>query len=218
MTVALTLTNYPASSENDAAIISCPKELRGRVVVTDVDTLGVTARLIEDHILIYRYPLHGWIFRTNAARRYDVRATCAPDIKWRVVMTFYPMSVNFNAGETPIFFGRIVDSLTETPLTTSDVSAVSLTIYAYSRNNIRTTQGTGYVPIKDWENISLTVADVIDDNPQTDPRAGFAPNLVYEPDTLTDNPFSNPGQYRAVFTITPTQGNNIPVVVDFTTK
>ena len=216
MTVALTLSGYPASAENDAALISCPQSLRDQVVVLNTSSVDVTEYLLEENILIWRRLAHGWVDATNAAARF--RAVVAAETRWKVERIYYPMSINFNAGETPIFFARVVDSETQTPLISSDVSAVSLTIYEYSRNNIRSSVGTGYVPIDDWTGVSLTVADVIDDTPTLDPRCGFAPNLVFEPDTLTNNPFGDVGQYRAVFTITPVEGNKIPVIVDFQTK
>lgn len=229
MTVALTLTNYPASSENDAALISCPGELLDQVAVVNTNSDDATAYLLAEHILRWRYYLHGWISQTNAAARfaaqtyaarvYDVQTAVVADLKYIVEKVYYPMSINFNAGETPIFFARVVDSATRAPLTKSLIDSITLTIYAYSRNNIRTTQGTGYLPVsEDWTDVELTVADVIDDDPTTDERCGFAPNLIYEPDTLTDNPFDTPGQYRAVFTITPNVGNTIPVIVEFATK
>ena len=216
MTVALTLSNYPASADDDAALISCPQSLRDQVVVLNASSADVTDYLLEENILIWRRLAHGWVDATNAAARFH--AVVAAETRWKVIRVYYPMSINFNAGETPIFFARVVDSETQTPLISSDVSVVSLTIYEYSRNNIRSSQGTGYVPIDDWTGVSLTVADVIDDTPTLDPRCGFAPNLVFEPDTLTNNPFNTVGQYRAVFTITPVEGNKIPVVVDFQTK
>ena len=216
MTTALTLSGYPASAENDAALISCPQSLRDQVVVLNTLSSDVTDYLLEENILIWRRLAHGWVDAVNAAARFH--AVVAAETRWKVERVYYPMSINFNAGETPIFFARVVDSETQTPLISSDVSAVSLTIYEYSRNNIRSSQGTGYVPIDDWEGVSLTVADVIDDTPTLDPRCGFAPNLVFEPDTLTNNPFNTVGQYRAVFTIAPVEGNKIPVVIDFSTK
>ena len=216
MTTALTLSGYPASAENDAALISCPQSLRDQVVVLNTLSSDVTDYLLEENILIWRRLAHGWVDAVNAAARFH--AVVAAETRWKVERVYYPMSINFNAGETPIFFARVVDSETQTPLISSDVSAVSLTIYEYSRNNIRSSQGTGYVPIDDWEGVSLTVADVIDDTPTLDPRCGFAPNLVFEPDTLTNNPFNTVGQYRAVFTVTPVEGNKIPVVIDFSTK
>ena len=217
MTVALTLSGYPASAENDAALISCPQSLRDQVVVLNTSSADVTDYLLEENILIWRRLAHGWVDATNAAARFSSRV--AAETRWKVIRVYYPMSINFNAGETPIFFARVVDSETQTPLISSDVSAVSLTIYEYSRNNIRSSQGTGYVPVSTtWTDVSLTVADVIDDTPTLDPRCGFAPNLVFEPDTLTNNPFNTVGQYRAVFTITPVEGNKIPLVVDFQTK
>ena len=217
MTVALTLSNYPASADDDAALISCPQSLRDQVVVLNASSADVTDYLLEENILIWRRLAHGWVDATNAAARFH--AVVAAETRWKVIRVYYPMSINFNAGETPIFFARVVDSETQTPLISSDVSAVSLTIYEYSRNNIRSSQGTGYVPVSTtWTDVSLTVADVIDDTPTLDPRCGFAPNLVFEPDTLTNNPFNTVGQYRAVFTITPVEGNKIPVVVDFSTK
>ena len=216
MTTALTLSNYPASADDDAALISCPQSLRDQVVVLNTLSSDVTDYLLEENILIWRRLAHGWVDAVNVAARFH--AVVAAETRWKVERVYYPMSINFNAGETPIFFARVVDSETQTPLISSDVSAVSLTIYEYSRNNIRSSQGTGYVPIDDWEGVSLTVADVIDDTPTLDPRAGFAPNLVFEPDTLTNNPFNTVGQYRAVFTITPVEGNKIPVTIDFSTK
>ena len=216
MTTALTLSGYPASAENDAALISCPQSLRDQVVVLNTSSADVTDYLLEENILIWRRLAHGWVDATNAAARF--RSVVAAETRWKVTRVYYPMSINFNAGETPIFFARVVDSETQTPLVSSDVSVVSLTIYEYSRNNIRSSVGTGYVPIDDWTGVSLTVADVIDDTPTLDPRCGFAPNLVFEPDTLTNNPFNTVGQYRAVFTITPVEGNKIPVVIDFSTK
>lgn len=217
MTTALTLSGYPASAENDAALISCPQSLRDQVVVLNTSSADVTDYLLEENILIWRRLAHGWVDATNAAARFH--AVVAAETRWKVERIYYPMSINFNAGETPIFFARVVDSETQTPLISSDVSAVSLTIYEYSRNNIRSSQGTGYVPVSTtWTDVSLTVADVIDDTPTLDPRCGFAPNLVFEPDTLTNNPFNTVGQYRAVFTITPVEGNKIPVIVDFSTK
>ena len=217
MTVALTLSNYPAIADDDAALISCPQSLRDQVVVLNTLSSDVTDYLLEENILIWRRLAHGWVDATNAAARFH--AVVAAETRWKVIRVYYPMSINFNAGETPIFFARVVDSETQTPLISSDVSAVSLTIYEYSRNNIRSSQGTGYVPVSTtWTDVSLTVADVIDDTPTLDPRCGFAPNLVFEPDTLTNNPFNTVGQYRAVFTITPVEGNKIPVVVDFSTK
>ena len=226
MTTALTLSNYPASADDDAALISCPQSLRDQVVVLNTLSSDVTDYLLEENILIWRRLAHGWVDATNAAARYAVVADAetrfssrvAAATRWKVERVYYPMSINFNAGETPIFFARVVDSETQTPLISSDVSAIALTIYEYSRNNIRSSVGTGYVPIDNWEGVSLTVADVIDDTPTLDPRCGFAPNLVFEPDTLTNNPFGEVGQYRAVFTITPVEGNKIPVVIDFSTK
>ena len=203
----LTLYNYPAvPGTDDAALVSVPLQYRGLVEVYDTNAVNVTDYLVNNEILIFRRPLHGWIVATNAAAR------------WKVTERYYPMSVNFNAGETPIFFARVIDSETQAPLTQADVSSIVLTIYAYSRNNIRSSEGTGYTPIEDWEDVPMAVADVVIDRPHLDPRCGFAPNLIFEPNTLTDNPFETPGQYRAVFTITPVEGNRIPVIIDFKTS
>lgn len=213
----LTLYNYPAvPGTDDAALVSVPLQYRGLVEVYDTNAVNVTDYLVNNEILIFRRQLHGWIVATNAAARFAAKTHAAT--KWKVTERYYPMSVNFNAGETPIFFARVIDSETQTPLTTNDVSSISLTIYAFSRNNIRSSEGTGYTPIDDWEDVPMTVADVVIDRPHLDPRCGFAPNLIFEPNTLTDNPFETPGQYRAVFTITPVEGNRIPVIIDFKTS
>lgn len=213
MSAVLTLYNYPEAGTNDAALISVPIEYQGLVQVFDTTTVDVTDYLILNSILLYRRIDHGWIVATDAQTAHNVATDAAT--AWKVTETYYPMSIDFNAGETPIFFARIVNSLTQTPLKTSDVSSVSLTIYQYSANNIRSSVGTGYVPLDNWEDVALTVADVIDDTPSEDPRVRFMPNLIYEPNTLTDNPFETPGQYRAAFTITPAEGNRIPAIIDF---
>ena len=213
----LTLYNYPAvPGTDDAALISVPIQYRGLVEVYDTNSVNVTDYLVNNEILIFRRQFHGWIVATHSAARFTSRTHAAT--KWKVTERYYPMSVNFNAGETPIFFARVIDSETQTPLTTNDVGSISLTIYSYSRNNIRSSEGTGYTPIDDWEDVPMTVADVVDNNPQLDPRCGFAPNLIFEPNTLTNNPFKTPGQYRAIFTITPAEGNRIPVIIDFKTS
>ena len=216
MTTALTLSNYPASADDDAALISCPQSLRDQVVVLNTSSVDVTDYLLEENILIWRRVHHGWISVVDAKKRYETTTDAAT--AWQVTETYYPMSIDFNAGETPIFFARVVNSLTQEPLKTYDVDSIALTIYQYSANNIRSSVGTGYVPLDDWKDVALTVADVVEDNPQPDPRVSFVPNVIFEPDTLTDNPFETPGQYRASFVITPVEGNRIPVVIDFRTR
>lgn len=202
----LVLRDYPQAGTNDAALISVPLTLQGRVEVYDATPTDVTAYLIQESILIYRFKEHGWVANADAATN------------WNVQGVYYAMSAQFNAGETPVFFARVVNSLTNEPLKSADVDSIALTIYSYSANNIRSSTGTGYTPIDDWKDVPMTVQDVIIDNPAADPRVSFVPNLVFEPDTLTVNPFENAGQYRAVFTITPVSGNRIPVIIDFKTR
>lgn len=214
MTALLTLTDYPEAGAADARLILVPQSYAGLVQILDSTDADVTAYLIAQNILRWNLTQsHGWIASVDAAIAFLAQTDAA--LNWNVAETYYAMSSNFNAGETPIFFARVVNSLTQTPLTTADVSSIALTIFSYSSNNIRSSVGTGYVPIDNWEDVALTVADVIDDSPSEDPRVSFVPNLVFEPDTLTDNPFDNPGQYRATFTITPVAGNKIPVCIDF---
>lgn len=201
----LILRNYPEAGTNDALFISAPADSIGLVSVYDSTGADVTDYLVAHNILRWRaFALnHGWVAVVDAA------------LNWRIEKAYIAMSSQFNAGETPVFFARVVNSLTNEPLTTSDVSSISLTIYSYSSNNIRTSSGTPFVPLEDWDDVSLTVNEVLRDNPTVDRRVSFIPNLVFEPNTLTDNPFETPGQYRAQFTITPTVGNRVPVAIDF---
>lgn len=213
MTTVLTLYNYPEAGTNDAELISVPQAYRGLVQVFDTTNADVTDYLLEHSILYYRRLDHGWIAATDATTTFKAKTDAST--AFHASETYYAMSVNFNAGETPVFFARVENSRTGALLKTSDVESIALTIYQYSANNIRSASGTGYVPITGWDNVPLVVADVVDDTPEADPRVNFIPNVVFEPDTLEDNPFDNPGQYRAVFNITPVEGNRIPVVVDF---
>lgn len=213
MSAVLVLTDYPEAGTNDALLISAPQAYRDLVEVYDTTSADVTDYLLTEGILIWRRFDHGWVDNVDAASAFRVSSDAAT--AWKTTETYFAMSASFHSGETPIFFARVVNSLTNAPLTSADVDSITLTIYSYSANNIRSSSGTPYVPLDDWKDVALTVADVIVDNPVADPRVDFVPNLVFEPDTLTDNPFETTGQYRAVFTITPDSGNRIPVVIDF---
>lgn len=199
--MALTLNGYPTNV--DAALISAPESLQGLVTIINEESLDVTSALISGGVLRFRTRTpHGYVDATYAATTFTVKET------------YYAMSTAFNSGETPVFFARVVNSFTDVPLVSSDVASINFSLYSYTANNIRTSGGTGYTPVENWTNIALNIADVIVDSPATDPRCPFLANLVYEPVTLTNNPFETPGNYRAIFTITPVSGNRIPVVIN----
>lgn len=196
------LTNYPVGVH--AAQISAAEQLSGTLVIRDVNGDDVTENLVAAGILVFRTRgVHGYVDNVFAATTYAVKET------------YYAMSESFNAGETPVFFARVVNSTNSAPLTQSSVASIMMTIYTYVGNNVRSSAGAGYKPIESWEDVALDVGSVIVNEPAADPRCpGFVPNLVYEPNTLSDNPFADAGNYRAVFTITPQSGNRIPVVIN----
>lgn len=200
--MSITLRDYPL--DVNAALISASEAYTGLVTILNVNNVDVTQTLISNRILVFvgRLP-HGYVNNVDAATKFTVEHK------------YYAMSSQFNAGETPIFFARVINSYTRNALTTADVSSITFGLYTFASNNIRSSAGVGYAEVEGWTNISLTVSDVMVDNPTEDPRCDFLANLSYEPNTRENNPFTEPGNYRAIFNIVPVNGNKIPIVFNF---
>lgn len=210
----ITLSGYD-NALGDARVISAPAAYFGEITIYNAGGADVTATLTAAGVLRWRGAGadHGFVLNAAAARRFNASVNAGR--AYTITDAIFAMSTSFYNSETPIFFARIVNSLTAAPITSQDVDSIVFTLYRYTNNNIRSTAGSGYEPVTDWEAVALTAGDVIVDDPQDDPRAGFAPNFAYEPNTLLDNPFEISGNYRAIFTITPVEGNRIPVTIDF---
>ena len=164
---------------------------------------NVTARLIEAGVVTFTAVfIHGFVLQA------------APASSAKVEEALLAMSTAFNNSETPVFFARVVDSKTGGLIKAFDVNSLTFTLYRYNVLNIRTGD-PAFEPVSGFTALTLDVATVWNDSPGIDDRCGFAPNIVWEPSTLEDNPFTVAGNYRAVFTITPVKGNRIPVVIEF---
>ena len=191
------------------------------IVVLDANSTDVTGYLVTNSIIYETLPPitvvdnHGWVSNTISVRAHDWQVACA--LAFDVTEKFIAMSKVQNAGETPIMFARIVDSFTGDALTQSDISSIKYTIYKYGYSSARSGSYGKVAVGTSWTNQSVTVSDVIIDTPvSNDPRVDFAYNFKFEPDTLSDNPFADPGKFSVDFTITPTNGNKIPVIFEFT--
>lgn len=213
----LTLSGYD-NSQGDAYKIYVSDA--NNVVVLNASNVDVTSYLITNSILVENAtPVtvtdnHGWVANTISVRAYDWQAVCA--LAFDVTEKFIAMSKVQNAGETPIMFARIVDSFTGDALTQSDISSIKYTIYKYGYGTARSGSYGKVAVGTSWTNQDVTVSDVIIDTPvSNDPRVDFAYNFKFEPNTLTDNPFADPGKFSVDFTITPTNGNKIPVIFEF---
>lgn len=174
------------------------------ISVSNTESVDITSYLISNNILAAGHAdwvdYHGFV--TNVGNSVAIY----------VSETLILMSEVKNAGETPLLFARIENSSNGVPLTPSDVSSVVYTIYKYDQAAARS-GGSGKTAITGWSNKSVDVADCFLNDPvDDDPRANFAYNFKFEPNTLTNNPFTNPGRYTIEFTITPTNGNRVPVV------
>lgn len=200
----LVLNGYDSSDGNAASIVV---PYLNRVTIYNTSSVDVTSALITAGVLtggespVVVALAHAWI--ANLANALAVNIT----EKW------IAMSEAQNAGETPICFARIEDSATGTPLARSDISSVVLTIYTYLHSSIRSS-GTSKTPVSStWTSVSIDVSDCITESVVTnDPRVSFGYNFKFEPNTLSNNPFANAGNYSIEFTITPTVGNKIPLV------
>lgn len=196
------LINYDAS-DGDAGAIVVNRVYRDGLTITTKDGQDVTTELINAGVLSWlTLPFHGYVLNADAAPAFEVTEA------------FFAMSTSFNNSETPVFFARVVKSETGATLTQEDVAAVAFTLYRYNVASIRS-GASAFEVVEGFRELALNVADVVVDAPQEDARCGFAPNLIWEPDTLEDNPFKVAGNYRGSFTITPAAGNQIPVIIDF---
>lgn len=215
----LTLSGYD-NSNGDALHIYVDNT--SNVTVEDAESVDVTSYLITNNILAVGHAdwvdYHGFV--TNVGNTTAIYAS----------ETLVLMSEVKNAGETPLLFARIENSSNGVPLKQSDVSSVVYTVYKYSNTSIRS-GSSGKVPIDDlrpsgsgsgsgsvsWTNVSVNVEDCFLDVPvDDDRRVDFEYNFKFEPNTLADNPFDSVGRYAIEFTVTPTNGNRIPVVFEFT--
>lgn len=196
------LINYDASN-GDAKSILVNREFEDSLTILSSTGEDVTARLIEAGVVTFAAVfIHGFVLRA------------APASAAYVEEALLAMSTAFNNSETPVFFARVVDSKTGGLIRSYSVSSLTFTLYRYNVLNIRT--GTdSFEPVDGYKDLTLDVATAWNDSPGIDDRCGFAPNIVWEPSTLEDNPFTVAGNYRAVFTITPVKGNRIPVVIEF---
>lgn len=196
------LINYDAS-EGDAKSIVVNRGFEDSLAIISTTGENETARLIEAGVVTFAAVfIHGFVLQA------------APASSAYVEEALLAMSTAFNNSETPVFFARVVDSKTGGLIKTFDVSALSFTLYRYNVLNIRT-GADAFEPVEGFSGLTLDVAAVWNDSPGIDDRCGFAPNIVWEPSTLEDNPFTVAGNYRAVFTITPVKGNRIPVLIEF---
>lgn len=135
-------------------------------------------------------------------------------VEFNVEKGFNSMYETFQTMQTPVMMARITNSETQALLTQADVTKVELTIYRHSAtSSVRTISDRK--PVSGWDGIEIPVADCFIDNPEQDPRVGFAPNFKHEPDTYGSNPFDDPGYYEACYKISPVRGNKIPVVFKF---
>lgn len=193
----ITLTGYDNSNGDAKKII-----VRGNEPVRVYDTEGndVTQYLYNKDILAVLSDFsHGWVAALKTATAFDVTEV------------FLLMSEAKNVGETPVMFFRLENSETGIPLKSSDVTSVTYTISRAQR--VSMVGETRKEPISEaWTNVSIPVEDVFFDEPiDTDRRVDFGYNFRFEPNTLTENPFRNPGTYFVDFTVTPVSGNKIPV-------
>lgn len=190
------------------------------IVVLDANSIDVTSYLVTNSIIYEVLPPitvtdnHGWVSNTSNARAIDWITVNVLAID--VTEKFVAMSKVQNAGETPILFARIVDSFTGNPLTQSDISSVSYTIYRYGYGTARSGSYGKIAVGSDWTDVPVSVPDCVINTPvSNDPRVEFEYNFKFEPNTLTDNPFETAGKYSIDFIITPTNGNRIPVIFEF---
>lgn len=193
----ITLTGYDNSNGDAKKII-----VRGNepVRVYDTEDNDVTQYLYNKDILAVVSDFsHGWVAALKTATAFDVTEV------------FLLMSEAKNVGETPVMFFRLENSETGIPLKSSDVTSVTYTISRGRR--VSMVGETRKEPISEaWTNVSIPVEDVFFDEPiDTDRRVDFGYNFRFEPNTLTENPFGNPGTYYVDFTVTPVSGNKIPV-------
>ncbi len=145
---------------------------------------------------------------------YDDEVAAAQAVSaWTIVaQEIRAMSEYFNAGETPVFLARVADSATETPRTSADVDAISMTVYredwVFGRYKL--------TPLDGWENVSVPVSALLDslvtDDDKRWTKDGIGFNFRFEPDARTLALFAAPGEYRVVFTIRPKIGNPAPLV------
>ena len=191
------------------------------IVVLNANSTDVTSYLVTNSIIYETLPPitvvdnHGWVSNTSNARAIDWITVNALAID--VTEKYIAMSEVKNAGETPILFARIVDSLTGNPLTQSDISSVSYTVYRYGYGTARSGSYGKVAISSDWTDKAVLVTDCIFNTPvANDRRVDFEYNFKFEPNTLTDNPFETAGKYSVDFIITPTSGNRIPVIFEFT--
>lgn len=196
------LINYDAS-DGDAKSIVVNRGFEDSLAILTTTGEDVTARLIEAGVVTLESVfIHGFVLQA------------APASAAYVEEAFLAMSTSFNNSETPVFFARVVYSKTGGLIKTFDVNALTFTLYRYNVLNIRT-GADAFEPVDGFSGLTLDVSAVWNDSPGIDDRCGFAPNIVWEPSTLEDNPFTVAGNYRAVFTITPVKGNRIPVLIEF---
>lgn len=193
----ITLTGYDNSNGDAKKII-----VRGNepVRVYDTEDNDVTQYLYDKDILAVVSDFsHGWVAALKTATAFDVTEV------------FLLMSEAKNVGETPVMFFRLENSETGIPLKSSDVTSVTYTISRGRR--VSMVGETRKEPIsEEWTDVSIPVEDVFFDEPiDTDRRVDFGYNFRFEPNTLTENPFGNPGTYYVDFTVTPVSGNKIPV-------
>lgn len=193
----ITLTGYDNSNGDAKSII-----VKGNkpVRVYDAEDNDVTQYLFDKEILavVGDFP-HGWVAALKTATAFDVTEV------------FILMSEAKNVGETPVMFFRLENSETGIPLASTDVASVTYTISRARR--VSMVGETRKEPISaEWTDVSIPVEDVFFDEPiDTDRRVEFGYNFRFEPNTLTENPFVNPGTYYVDFTVTPVSGNKIPV-------
>lgn len=182
----------------------------------DVDASGNAAfRLFdgEKFLLtsIYVEPLHVWLV-------YDNKFSGVVVVKsYKIVTECLLMSSYFNAGESPIFLARIVDSASNVPVKPSDVETISLTVYKQTLY-----RGVKQkLPLNNWNGVDVPITAVMenlvtDDARWTQDETGY--NFRFEPNLREKQLFTESGDYAAIITIRFKEGNPAPIVFNVSVK
>lgn len=129
------------------------------------------------------------------------------------------MSEFYNAGESPVLFARITDSLTDDPIAPSAVSGISYTCYkktaAWSSETLSPVSGHEAVEVPNNAVLSAVVPPT-DDPRWTKDATGY--NFIFEPNSRTNPIFPAPGDYVIVVTIAFTNANPCPVKFEVTVE
>ena len=121
------------------------------------------------------------------------------------------MANYYQAGETPLFFARLVDTADDSLITPERVESITYSCYKRSQpwgietRNAVTGHENVYVPLTALESQLVT-----DDERWTVDDVGY--NFHFEPDARTNPLFPSNGSYVVVFKVLPSTGNPIPIV------